>query len=306
MAVQPGNNRIGLQDVQNAPLPGGGGYDTGNTLIGGYAGDTVRLRPGDVPGASAMTPQAQVDAFRREAQRREESIYHDGDEYRELRNMTTEELARFQQKALSLGLASNVVFGTIDGGPSSGTLGAMRTLMMMSNRERSTWNRKLLDVSRAGGMADENGPRGGEQPRDPFRHVEQEYLPPDPAEVRNSIRDLAKQVVPDIDLSDDEVDYLRGQFEGMGRQQFDAAEEQRMNDARAQYAAEDPTATGETIVTSEGVAPVNAAERFREFFEERYRPNIERREGIDETSERRQVTGGNLGQLMQIATGGAR
>lgn len=223
--------------------------------------------------------------------------YTDGMENVLLRSMPAEVRARLQEVLVATGMASSVVPGEMD----DGTVAGFRRLLSVSNRNGERWQSTMYRLQRAAARGDFDP---DPEDRDPFRFVEAEYLPPDPAEVRNSIRDLATKIVPDVEISDEEIEYLRDQFEGMGAQQFRASEQQRMNDARAEFAANDPTATGdEVITTSEGVQEVSAAERFREFFEDRYSANIQRGEDVEQESARRDMTQDNLGRLLQIATG---
>jgi hypothetical protein len=240
--------------------------------------------------------------------------YYQGAATALLRSMPAEERARLQELMLAVGLTNSVIRGEID----DGTVSGFERLLGIANRRGERWQTSITRLRRAldtgaienvgPGGAGGGGGAGVMDVRDPFRFVEQEYLPPDPAEVRNSIRELAKQMVPDVELDDAEVDYLRSQFESFGKEQFEASEHQRLHDARAEYDASAPIDEGDTdpddvIVRSEGVQQVSAADRFREYFEKRYGPNIERREGQEEELGRRQVTSANLSSLMAFATG---
>lgn len=227
--------------------------------------------------------------------------YYEGDEVALLRARPAEERRRIQDLLVATGLTNSVIPGEID----DGTVSGFQRLLGMANRNGEHWQSTFSRLQR-GLDSGEIGPDA--EQRDPFRFVEQEYLPPDPAEIRNAVRDLAARIVPDVALSDEEVDSLRQQFEGFGRAEFNAAEQQRENDARAEYAASAPVTAGsgteEVIVESGAIPQTSAADRFREYFEERYSANIARGEDREEEGERRKVTDSNLGNLLAIATGG--
>lgn len=266
-------------------------YGIGNMPTGGMQAETGPIggyvAPPDAFNLPEDVARNQAPGFRG---------YHENDEYEVLRGLTTESLTRFQEQMYALGLTTQPEWGEID----NATRDGLRTLMTRANRHGETWQQSLARIATSpdGGMTEE---------RDPFRHVEQEYLPPDPTQIRGEIKRLADEILgEDVNVSDEELDHLRGEFERLGQQQFEAEEEQRLNNARAEYDAGAPVAPGteEVITQAEGVQPVNAAEQFREYFEDRYSATIARGEAQEQEVERREVTDANLGTLMQIATGG--
>lgn len=244
--------------------------------IGGYWNGPANL-PEDVsrnqpPGSQLLDP------------------YVDGDEIRLLRGLPAEVLARLQDTLVAVGFIGEILPGEVD----DATIAGFTRLLAMANRNGERWAHTVGRLQRkldSGELVDRT-------PIDPG-NVSMEYLPPDPAEIRNSIRSTAAQIVPDIELSDEEIESLRVEFENLGRQQYDAAQglAQARADARA-VAAE----TGEDQVVT-GPPQVNAAVRFQELLEERFADNIRRREMTEEEIERRQMTGGVLSGLLTIATG---
>lgn len=219
--------------------------------------------------------------------------YYAGSAQTLLRSMPAEERARLQDLLVATGLASSVIPGEVD----PGTVSGFERVLGMANIEGTRWQDILMRLQRAV----DSGDIPGEV--DPG-YVSLDYLAPDPAEIRGSIRDLASKLVPDVELSDDEVEYLRSQFESMGRQEWDEAEELRRGEYDAQVAAAE---TGQDQSATAAPSPADAAgataARFREFFEQRYAPNIERREGQEEELQGREIGRANLGALMAFATG---
>lgn len=144
------------------------------------------------------------------------------------------------------------------------------------------------------------------QNRPTFNFVSRDFLPPDPAAVDASIRDLAKQMFQgtDIELSDEEVQQLRGQFEGFLREQHFAAEQQRLSEEHSSFDAKVASAEGRKVdVNVDAVPQVDAEARFRQLFEERMKPKTDAIEQMAVDDESRQVLAGSLGQVMQFATG---
>lgn len=236
--------------------------------------------------------------------RQRDDAYYDGDEFRLIQDMPLEEYRRLQDFLVSVGLADDIYYGE-RGDPE--TISGFSRLLGMANASGEGWERtrmrfeRLRDTDQLGpnGIGTGGGRGGGQMPERPG-FVGSEYLPPDPAEINGSIRDLAEKLTPDVDLDDQQVDELRDTFLAYGRQQHEASQAW----ARSEFEANlDAGETGDDQTVSGPDVP-NTAARFREHFEEKFKPNIDRRESAEQEVDRRQVTDANLSNLMQLATGG--
>jgi hypothetical protein len=139
-----------------------------------------------------------------------------------------------------------------------------------------------------------------------FNFVGRDFLAPDPVAIDEDIRGLAKKMFAgtDIELSDDEVATLRGQFEGLLREQHFAEEQQRLSDEFTAFEANAAAAEGRPFHgTVDAVPQVDARARFRQRFEDRFKSKLDAIDQIDVDNESRQLTEQNLARVMQFATG---
>lgn len=142
--------------------------------------------------------------------------------------------------------------------------------------------------------------------RPTFNFVERDFLPPDPESVDQDIRKLAKDMFAgtDIELSDEEVATLRGQFEGLLKEQHFAQEQQRLGEEKTSFDAQVASSEGRTFEGSVPAVPqVDAGARFRNVFEERYQPELNAIEKMGEDNVQREATGNTLSRVLQFATG---
>jgi hypothetical protein len=145
-----------------------------------------------------------------------------------------------------------------------------------------------------------------DQAKPDFNFVGRDFLPPDSATVDEDIRGLAKKMFAgtDIELSDDEVASLRGQFEGLLREQHFAEEQQRLSNEFTAFEANAAAAEGRPFHgTVDAVPQVDAAARFRNVFEERFQPELDAIDRINADDENRELTGSALSRVIQFATG---
>lgn len=145
-----------------------------------------------------------------------------------------------------------------------------------------------------------------QQARPKFNFVSRDMELPDPEGMREEIRGLAKKMFAgtDIELSDEEVEQLRGQFEGLLKEQHFNAEQQRLGEEKTSFDAQVASAQGETFTGSVPAVPqIDAAARFRNVFEERYQPELNAIDKMAEDNVQREAATSTLSRVMQFATG---
>lgn len=265
------------QAVQFDPATEGGGQ---SDLLGGFWG-------GEEPPTPIAPIYGGVGPINRPA-----PGYHAGDEVKVLRGMTAEDRVRLQQQLVALGLATGVLYGEID----DATIGGLTTIMKIANRSGEPWTATLGRIA--------TNPQVAEQAAPPFAHVREPFLPRDPATVDEEIRKLAKDIFgeSDIELSDEEVGWLRSKFTELSQMQHQQTEDIAEQQARAVHEAQIAEGGGViTAPTPEGTA-IDAGARFRELFNERYAPQIEGLEAHEEMGAQREATGGAMARLLQFAT----
>lgn len=220
-------------------------------------------------------------------------IYRQDDEWMPA-GWTVERRARLQRALAQVGLLD----GTVQVGRWTKTeADAFRDLLSYANTQGFTWEQAVRD-----GL--ENPDLFGQatdQPQEPG-FVRLPFAPPDPAAVRASIRETARVVfggAEDVELSDVEVDFLRGQYETLLRGEAEAEEANRLATLEAQRQAAE---TGRDVTPDLQPVP-DAAARFTELFHERYKPKIDRLREIEEGDANRQLIQSNISRLMQYVTG---
>lgn len=211
----------------------------GEVLGGFWGGDTRRLGgPGGVPYRPGMAPV----------------VYHEGDEFSHLRNMSTEELARFQDTLVTTGLVREVIPGRLD----DSTAGAMQMLMSVANRQAVKWQDVLDGIVSAGGLA---------SAQEEAREFEPgPYLAPDYASLAQTVKDTFRQRLG-RDPDEGEMAQLVGELQGWDRQRYGA---EVAADRMAFEQGEEPGEQGGGTV--QGVDPLA---RFREAFESNYREELD-------------------------------
>lgn len=233
-----------FMDIVNAPLPGEG-VPQQREVIGGFDGfDGANPNLG---GSGQNAP-----AGGRRSASEGPQPYYLGDEYAILKGMTVEDRVRLQQQLVSLGLASNVTYGEIDGGETgqSGTLGAMRRLLAMANASGDEWVNVLNRIATNPAMQD------GADEYEPAPN-----LTPDYASIAQDIKSEFRQRLG-RDPDDYELQQLAGQMTGFYADEYAAQEEFRQLQHEAQ--------TTPGVQGGGTVGRVDPMARFREVFDERF------------------------------------
>lgn len=216
--------------------------------------------------------------------------YRAGDEFGELDNLSTEYLARVQDRMAALGMLDGYVRGRKD----QSTVKAFADLLWMSNAEGTSWIVQLADLERTKAeMGDdwEWGDGSGRGDRAPF--VAPTYLAPDYATLAQRVKtELREQLGRDPDES--ELALLTAELSGWDREAFDAEVEA----AKAEYdAAEDGRSESPTVQTIDPLA------RFKESFEQKYAAEIRGNERQDEAAETGEIVRGAVGNLSRMSGG---
>lgn len=199
--------------------------------------------------------------------------YREGDEYAILNTMPTELLIRYQDQFVAMGLARDVIPGQID----DGTAHAMRSLMAMGNRAGKRWQDVYTDVTRRF----EAGEFGPEEEPDPV------LVRRDPAELAQRARKIMEDELG-RDIDDSELQAAAAVWAGFD---LESAKQQVELESRDGSAMKNE------------MTLVNPEARFNEWFEGRYRPEIERRESMVEADESREFTMSQIGRIDQMIGG---
>lgn len=207
-------------------------------IIGGFfGGDTV---------TTAETPRNVT----RGSIRGGATVYYEGDESQVVRSMNEEELARFQDSLVSLGLVRDVVPGRLD----DNTLRGMATLMALGNRQAVEWT-TVLD-----GLVSSGQSVSGAEQFDP-----QPYMAPDYASLAQRVKGTFREALG-RDPNDYEVRQLADELAGFDRMAYEREQEMRRMGFDAQV-----TPGTQEAGTVQSVDPLA---RFQELFEERYAGEI--------------------------------
>ena len=200
--------------------------------------------------AGGGQPVEVIGGYWTESKRRDalESPYHEGDDFAVLEAMNTEQLARFQDTAVALGLVREVIPGRLD----DSTLNAMGTLMALGNRQQTPWQSVLDGIQKSGGLANRGAAEQFDRPT---------YMAPDYATLAQEVKaTFRKRLGRDPDEA--EMGLLVGELQGWDRQSFDAEVSAREGDFVNQQ-----TAGQQAGGTQQGVDPLA---RFQQVFEQRY------------------------------------
>lgn len=256
-------NPMDFADIGSMPIPGGGLPE--QEVIGGFFGGGQPGGPGGVPYAPGQEPDP----------------YYEGEEFDILRNLTTEDRVRLQQQLVAVGLASNVVYGEVDGGPSSGTVGAMRSLLAMANRTGEKWESTLGRIA-----------------TNPALQEEAQEFEPKPF-IRPDYATLAQEVKATFrnrlgrDPDQYEMQQLTGEITGYYAQEHEAANE------FAQIQHEQANTPG--VQPGGSVGSVDPAARFAELFDQKYRHELDFVEDKEDAVLSRQVVESGASTLSQMS-----
>jgi len=222
--------------------------------------------------------------------------YRAGDEFGELDNLSTEYLARVQDRMAALGMLDGYVRGRKD----QSTVKAFADLLWMSNAEGTSWIVQLADLEKQKeAMGDDWawGDGSGRGDRAPF--VAPTYLAPDYATLAQTVKSqLRDQLGRDPDES--ELALLTAELAGWDREAFDAEVAQ----ARAEYdAGVVADETGEDQAAGTAGTAVDPVARFKESFESKFAAEIRGNQRQDEAAKTGELVRGAVGVVSQMAGG---
>jgi hypothetical protein len=208
------------------------------------------------------------------------SPYTQGMDLDVLRGMNTEELGRLQDALVASGLVREVIPGRID----DNTLGGLRTLMAIGNRQAVSWQDVLDGIVRAGGLA------GGQD-----REFEPPpSLVPDYATIAQEVKDtVRKRLGRDPDAF--EMQELTAQLTGFHALENEAAQEL----ARIQF--EQETTPG--VQDGGTVQRVDPGARFRELFESKFRNELDFVQDKQDAQVSREVVQSGVDTLSRMSRG---
>jgi hypothetical protein len=211
--------------------------------------------------------------------------YFDGDEWLPGATLRSSEIADLQRQMVAAGLIPR---GTEyrNGYWDDVTRAGYRALLAESNGSGLTAQQQLRvrqDTAAAN--------------RTPFQAPTR--LRPDPARLRENVRDLFSTVVGgDREPTTGELDELTAAFTKFDQDAYTS----NVAGARAEYDAAQAAADGGTY-TAPAVQNVDASARFEEFFRDRYRPEIDMRRGITDLSNGRENLQGSIFAIDQAIAG---
>ena len=216
--------------------------------------------------------------------------YQAGDEFRELDNLSTEYLARIQDRMAALGMLDGFVLGRKD----QNTVKAFSELLWMSNAEGTSWIVQLSDLEKQKELMGEDwawGDGSGGRDRAPF--VAPTYLAPDYATLAQTVKgQLRSELGRDPDES--EIALLTAELSGWDREAFD----NEVAAARAEY---DAAEEGRDVP---GVAQaIDPLARFKESFESKFAGEIQGIERTEEAAETSENVRGAVSTLSQMSGG---
>jgi len=216
--------------------------------------------------------------------------YRKGEEYSILDGLSTEQLARTQDRLVALGILDGYTRGRID----PNTVKAFSDVLWMANSEGRSWTQTIGDLERTKAEMGDDwawGDGSGSGDRAPF--VAPTYLAPDYATLAQRVKtELRDQLGRDPDES--ELALLTAELSGWDREAFDAEEAA----ARAEWeAAEDGR---DASPTAQAVDPVA---RFKESFESKFKAELRGIQRTEEATETSENVRGAVGLLSQMSGG---
>jgi len=216
--------------------------------------------------------------------------YKAGEEFSILDGMSTEVLARVQDRMAALGM----VEGYLPGRKDKATRDAFAELLWMANGEGKSWMQTLYSLERqkeemgddwAWGDDSGSGGRG--------KYVAPTYLAPDYATLAQRVKE---QIRSDLgrDPDESELALLTAELSGWDREAFDV----EAAAARDEWeAAEDGRDASPTVQAVDPVA------RFKESFESKFRAELRGIQRTEEATETSENVRGAVGLLSQMSGG---
>jgi len=207
--------------------------------------------------------------------------YFEGDDFSVLSSMNTEQLARFQDVAVSMGLVREVIPGRMD----DNTLKAMGSLMALGNRQRVPWQNVLDGIMKSGGLDGSGGAESFDAPT---------YMAPDYATLAQEVKaTFRKRLGRDPDES--EMANLVGELQGWDRASYEA----QVEGAEANFGAQQQAGSqgGGTV------RQVDPLARFQEVFESKYANELDFVEDKQTAQESRAAVQSATQTLSQMSGG---
>lgn len=205
-------------------------------------------------------------------------IYFDGDQY-VVASMDPVQLAQLQTTMRNAGVLTADYQSGVQGDPA--TLAAMTELMSEANQTGYTYDQVLQQRL--------NAPKVPKAPSKPF--VADAFLKPDPATLKESVRQLMQQVIgPDRQPSDAELADLTARLGSLDRAQYDA----KTVKSKADYEAGAPGTQDGAVATSLGgdatvpggstVQAVDPSSALADYLRTTYKPEIDMAKGTSDLS----------------------
>lgn len=216
--------------------------------------------------------------------------YKAGEEFTLLDGMSTEVLARVQDRMAALGM----VEGYLPGRKDKATRDAFAELLWMANGEGKSWMQTLYSLERQKEeMGDDWSWGDGSGSGGRAEYVAPTYLAPDYATLAQTVKgQLREQLGRDPDES--ELALLTAELAGWDREAFDV----EAAAARDEWeAAEDGRDASPTVQTVDPVA------RFKESFESKFRAELRGIQRTEEATETSENVRGAVGLLSQMSGG---
>jgi hypothetical protein len=192
--------------------------------------------------------------------------YVEGSDFDEIAEMSTEQLVRFQEQLIAMGVldADSTLIGKRD----TVTIDAMNQIMTLANAEGTNWGTMLYELQQ---IADERGGKLVKDPDAPEFNMPS-YLAPDYATMAQKVKDTMRtQLGRDPDES--ELAALVGELQGWDREAYEAEVAAAESEFNAEYEG------GPEGQTFQDVDPLA---RFNEMFEQKYASELDFVEERDE------------------------
>lgn len=191
--------------------------------------------------------------------------------------MSDEDIARLQRMLVAAGVLKGTTY--LNGVWDEPSRQAYRSILTHANQSGLTAQQSLETWASA---------HTEQKPKvDPF-------LEPDYATLAQTVKQLVSERLGGREPTPAELDVLTSQLRGNYRAEYDAA-------VATTTAASDAAAAGADPATV--VQDIDPVARFSEFFEQRYQPEMERREAISDMTNLRESFLGNVGQMDSMIGG---
>lgn len=216
--------------------------------------------------------------------------YVKGDEFRQLDSISTESLARTQERMAALGMLEDFIPGKKD----PKTIQAFGDLLFMSNGEGLSWAEMLGELER---QKEELGDDwawgdGSGDDREPF--ITPTYLAPDYATMAQTIKEQLRSTLG-RDPDESELAMFTAELTGWDREAFDT----EVGIAKDYY---DQGGSASAPQPDQAVAQTAMA-RFRESFEQKFAAEIQGIERTEEAAETSENVRGAVSRLSQMSGG---